>query len=186
VAAQIEATDNARASEGLPPMRLPSDYGSLTPEEQLFVLTDIERVSRGEQPAVGLSPLLDADAQAGAESGDDPQFSFAQIPSSNWWGSNVVSGALDALDASYTWMYEDGYGGYNVDCTSPSSAGCWGHRDNELAPGYGGTLVMGAGDVRQPTGLQSMSELLVAVQDPADLPPLSYTWAQAVAAGAGG
>jgi hypothetical protein len=186
VEAEIEATDNARASEGLGPIRLPSDYTSLTPEEQLFVLTDIERVSRGEAPVVGLSPLLDGDAEAGAATTSDPQFSFAAIPSSNWWGSNVVSGALNALDANYTWMYDDGYGGYNVDCTSPASSGCWGHRDNELTSGYGGTLVMGAGDVPQQSGLQSMSELLVAVQDPSDLPPLTYTWAEAVAAGAAG
>ena len=186
LAAEIAATDNARASEGLGPVRLPAGYASLTPEEQLFVITDIERVSRGEAPVVGLSPLLDTYAQAGAAAGNDPQFSFSAVPSSNWWGSNVVSDALNALDANYTWMYDDGYGGYNVDCTSPASSGCWGHRDNELTSGYGGTLVMGAGDVQQASGLQSMSELLVAVQDPGDLPPLSYTWAQAVAAGAAG
>ncbi len=186
LAAEIAATDNARASEGLGPIRLPTGYASLTPEEQLFVITDIERVSRGEAPVVGLSPLLDGYAQAGAAAGNDPQFSFSAIPSSNWWGSNVVSDALNALDANYTWMYDDGYGGYNVDCTSPASSGCWGHRDNELTSGYGGTLVMGAGDVQQTSGLQSMSELLVAVQDPSSLPPLSYTWAQAVAAGAAG
>ena len=186
LAAEIAATDNARASEGLGPVRLPAGYASLTPEEQLFVITDIERVSRGEAPVVGLSPLLDGYAQAGAAAGNDPQFSFSAVPSSNWWGSNVVSDALNALDANYTWMYDDGYGGYNVDCTSPASSGCWGHRDNELTSGYGGTLVMGAGDVQQASGLQSMSELLVAVQDPGDLPPLSYTWAEAVAAGAAG
>ncbi len=186
VTAEVAATDHARAEEGLPPMSLPSDYSSLTPEEQLFVLTDIERVSRGEQPAVGLSSVLDGDAQIGAETGDDPQFSFSSIASSNWWGSNVVSGALNALDANYTWMYDDGYGGYNVDCTTPSSSGCWGHRDNELTSNFGGTIVLGAGDATLRTGLQSLSELLVVVQDPSDLPPLYYTWAEAVAAGAAG
>jgi hypothetical protein len=184
--AEIAATDHARATEGLPPMRLPSNFSSLSPEEQLFVLTDIERVSRGEVPVEGLSALVSSDAQQGAESDTDPSFNFAAIPSSDWWGSNVVSGALNALDANYTWMYEDGYGGSNVDCTSPGASGCWGHRDNELTSNYGGTLVMGAGDVAQSTGLQCLSELLVVVQNPADIPPLSYTWADAVAAGAGG
>jgi hypothetical protein len=183
--AEIAATDNARATEGLPPLRLPSDFSSLTPAEQLFVLTDIERVSRGEQPVAGLSALLDGYAQQGAASDSDPGFDFAAIPSSDWWGSNVVSGALNALDANYTWMYQDGYGGDNVDCTSPGASGCWGHRDNELTSNYGGTLVMGAGDVAQSTGLQCLSELLVVVQDAADVPPLYYTWAEAVAAGAG-
>jgi hypothetical protein len=185
LAGEVEATDNARAREGLPPIRLPSNFASLTPEEQLLVVTDIERVSRGEQPVVGLSSLVNAYAQQGAATNSDPSFNFAAIPSSDWWGSNVVSGALNALDANYTWMYNDGYGGYNVDCTSPGASGCWGHRDNELTSNYGGTLVMGAGDVAQSTGLQCLSELLVVVKNPGDLPPLYYTWADAVAAGAG-
>jgi hypothetical protein len=186
VAAEVAATDHARAEEGLPGIRLPSDYGSLTPEEQLFVLTDIERVSRGEQPVAGLSSLLNGYAQSGAASGTDPRFDFSALASSDWWGSNVVSGAVNALDANYTWMYDDGYGGYNVDCTSPSAKGCWGHRDNELTSNYGGTLVMGAGEVAQSTGLESLSELLVVVTNHSDVPPLYYTWAEAVAAGAGG
>ena len=184
MAAEVAATDHARATEGLPPLRLPSNYASLSPEEQLFVLTDIERVSRGEQPVIGLSAIVSQYAQQGAEAGTDPHFTFGAIPSSDWWGSNVVSGALNALDANYTWMYQDGYGGDNVDCTSPGASGCWGHRDNELTSNYGGTLVMGAGEAPESTGLETLSELLVVVANPADVPPLSYTWAQAVAAGA--
>jgi hypothetical protein len=185
-AAEIAATNDARAGEGVGAMRLPSNFFSLTPEEQLFVVTDIERVGRGEPPVAGLSTVVNGYAQSGAASNSDPRFNFAAIPSSNWWGSNVVSGALNALDANYTWMYEDGYGGYNVDCTSPGAAGCWGHRANVLTSTHGGTLVMGAGDVGQRTGLQVLSELFVAVSNPGDLPPLYYTWADAVAAGAGG
>ena len=184
LSSEVAATDNARAREGLAPISLPSNFSSLTPAEQLFVLTDIERVSRGEQPVAGLSSLVSSYAQQGAATNTDPTFNFAAIPSSDWWGSNVVSGALNALDANYTWMYDDGYGGYNVDCTSPGASGCWGHRDNVLTSNYGGTLVMGAGDVAQSTGLQCLSELFVVVQNPGDLPPLYYTWAQAVAAGA--
>ena len=37
------------------------------------------------------------------------------------------------LAAMYGWMYYDGPGGYNLDCTSPSDSGCWGHRDAILA-----------------------------------------------------
>ena len=186
VAAEVAATDNARAAEGLPPLRLPSNYSSLTTAEQLFVLTDIERVSRGEQPVAGLSALVSQFAQQGAATGSDPHFPFSAIASSDWWGSNEVSGALSALDANYTWMYQDGYGGDNVDCTSPGASGCWGHRDNELTSNYGGTLVMGAGEAPESTGLETLSELLVVVANPADVPPLYYTWSDAVAAGAGG
>ena len=185
ITAEVQATNAARAVEGLPAMRLPSNFSSLTAQEQLFVLTDIERVSRGEQPVAGLSSVVDAYAQAGAAAGRDPQFSFSAIASANWWGSNWVSGALNALDANYTWMYNDGYGGYNVDCPSPGAPGCWGHRDNELTSNHGGILVMGAGDVGLHTGLQSLTELLVSVQNPADVPALYYTWSDAVSAGAG-
>ena len=38
------------------------------------------------------------------------------------------------LGADYAWMYNDGYGGTNLDCTTPSDPGCWGHRDNILGP----------------------------------------------------
>lgn len=185
IAAEIDATDNARATEGLPPIQMPSDFDALTPQEQLFVVADIERVSRGEQPIVGLSSLLDSYAQQGTASNTDPQFSFAAVPSSDWWGSNVASGMLNALDANYTWMYDDGYGGDNIDCTNPDAAGCWGHRDNILTSNYGGTLVMGAGYVGESNGFASLGELFVVVSDPADIPPLYYTWSDAVAAGAG-
>ncbi len=36
------------------------------------------------------------------------------------------------LGADFAWMYDDGYGGTNRDCTSPTDPGCWGHRDNIL------------------------------------------------------
>jgi len=183
--AEIEATNYARATQGLGAIRLPSNWSSLSPEEQLFVITDIERVSRGLPPAVGLSSLVDSYAQSGASAGGDPEFNFAAIATSDWWGSNYASGVLNALDSNYTWMYLDGYGGYNIDCTSPTASGCWGHRRNILN-NKGGTLVMGAGDVSQSTGLQRMTELFVAVQDSADVPSLFYTWAEAVAAGAAG
>ena len=55
-----------RQTEGLGPMSLPSNYPSLTPAEQLFVLTDLERVDRGLAPIEGLSTTLNAYAQAGA------------------------------------------------------------------------------------------------------------------------
>jgi len=182
--AEIEATNGARATEGLGPMQLPTNFASLTPQEQLLVVSDIERVSRGEQPITGLSSLLDGYAQQGTESNSDPQFDFAALPSSDWWGSNWASGMLNALDANYTWMYDDGYGGYNIDCTSPGAAGCWAHRDNILTSNYGGTLIMGAGYVADSNGFSSLGELFVVVADPADVPPLYYTWSDALAAGA--
>ena len=45
-------------------MRLPADYRTLSPAEQLLVVTDLERVNRGLVPAVGLSPSLNRRALA--------------------------------------------------------------------------------------------------------------------------
>ncbi|MDA8343336.1 MAG: hypothetical protein M0007_14095 [Actinomycetota bacterium] len=184
--AEVQATDAARAREGLGPLHLPARFGSLSPEEQLFVLADIERVSRGEQPVLGLASALSLDAQRAAVAGNDPRFRFSTVPSSSWWGSNWATGVLNAADANYTWMYADGPGGFNVECPHGGAAGCWGHRANILASPHGGTLIMGAGALTLPTGLSSVSELFVSVHSPRDIPPLTYTWAQAVAAGAGG
>ena len=62
----------ARAHEGLGAMVLPSDFAALTPAEQLFVLTDIERVDRGLPPVVGMVAQLDTDAQNAAAANTDP------------------------------------------------------------------------------------------------------------------
>lgn len=184
--AEVQATNAARRTEGLGPLHLPSDYAGLTAPEQLFVVTNLERVARGEPAVVGLAPSLGPDAAQGAKAGTDPRFRFAAIRTSTWWGSNWATGVLNALDANYTWMYADGPGGDNIECPYAGASGCWGHRDNILTSTHGGTLVMGAASVPLGTGLQSMSELLVAVQNPRDVPKLSYTWSEAVAAGAAG
>ena len=55
-------------------MSLPSNYPSLTPPEQLFVLTDLERIDRGLPPITGLAANLNAYAQAGANAHTDPRF----------------------------------------------------------------------------------------------------------------
>jgi hypothetical protein len=39
--------DYGRASEGLPAMTLPSNWGSLSVPEQIFVVVDLERAARG-------------------------------------------------------------------------------------------------------------------------------------------
>ncbi len=58
-----------RQVEGVSPMSLPSTWGTLTPPEQLFVLTNLERIDRGLAPIAGLAANLDAYAQAGANAG---------------------------------------------------------------------------------------------------------------------
>ncbi len=51
---------------------LPGDYAGLTTAQQLFVLADIERESRGLPGFNGMSSQLDSLAETGASSNADP------------------------------------------------------------------------------------------------------------------
>src|SRR5580698_3842963 len=53
-ASELSQIDSARANEATGPMNLPSNYASLTVPEQIFVVTELERVDRGLPPLLGL------------------------------------------------------------------------------------------------------------------------------------
>jgi len=150
--AVVESIDKARAAEGVGPLMLPPDYVGLTVPQQLLVLANRERVDRGLPGLAGLSTQLDALALQGASTNRDPLG-----PSDTSWGSNWASGEATALLADYDWMYDDGYGSPNMDCTSPRSNGCWDHRLNVLG-NYGPHPSMGAAAARV-DGVTSMTEL---------------------------
>ncbi|MGA2519990.1 MAG: hypothetical protein ABSG81_04130 [Acidimicrobiales bacterium] len=187
ISAATQALSAARADEGLGPVTLPSDFASLSAGEQLFVLSDIERVDRGLPPVVGMVDALDQDAQAGADGDTDATPSSLPPGSSvSRWGSNWAE-AAGPLGSMYAWMYEDGPGSGNADCTAADGAGCWGHRDNVLgfdaAQISGGVLVMGAAQATGPgDGPWTSDAELIAVITGS--PSFTYTWAQAQAAGA--
>jgi hypothetical protein len=121
----------ARYLEGLGPLVLPIGYaGDSVPVQQL-VITDEERGDRGLSEFTGLDPALDAAAQTAAAGNTDP------APPNGF--DYTSAGSIFALDytplgADFAWMYNDGYGGTNLDCASPSDVDCWGHRDNILGP----------------------------------------------------
>ena len=183
------ATAAARGLEGMGPMHLPGNFNSLTSAEQLFVLTDTERVDRGLPPFVGLDPTLSADAKIGAVDNTDPgPTSVPPGMSVVAWGANWGENG-NPLGSNYFWMYDDGLNSGNVACTATDSSGCWGHRHNILGLSqyqseYGGTLLMGAAedDSGSHGGWASDAEVLVLATGP--VPPQIYTWADAVAAGA--
>lgn len=192
---ELAATNRAQSAEGLGAARLPQNFARLTAAEQLLVLVDIDRVSRGEAPVVGVSIRLDRFAQEGAAARTDPALpSASEYPGATGGFVANWAGAISALDANYVWMYTDGWAGRltdNYDCTGPSASGCWGHRDNILANGSRlpcpvstCALVMGGGFVNAGggDGFSSYSELIVQVSGVA--PGLYYTWARAVAQGA--
>jgi hypothetical protein len=131
VAASIAAIDQARALEGVGPMDLPANYLSLTPDLQLFVLTNLERVDRGLPPIQGLTTQLNQAALQGAQQEADPT-----IPPNypfTLYGSIWAGGLSNPAEAMYLFMYYDGYPGPNGDCNYPSAPGCWSHRDVILA-----------------------------------------------------
>jgi putative transposon-encoded protein len=114
------------AQEQLPPISLPSNWSSLTGPEQLFVMTNLERLSRGEAAIPNLVNTYNAAIQTGLTNDADPSLSGLPGHSGGIWAGaypNVTS-------AIGGWMYDDGPGGSNLDCTTPTAPGCWGHRDN--------------------------------------------------------
>jgi hypothetical protein len=159
-----------RASEGVVPMSLPTDFASLTGAEQIFVVTNLERVDRGLPPIQGLSVALNADAQAGANAHTDPPLPTYGTNAGGNWGESANIFSTDQL-----WMYQDGWGGAattNEACTSPTAPGCWAHRDNVLGT-YPSPSLMGAG-VAAAGSSQSVAEVFVG-GDTKDAP--SFTWA---------
>ena len=174
VNATLSAIDNGRAAEGLPAMSLPSNWGQLTVEQQIFVATNLERTVRGLAPLMGMADALDQAAAQGAAASTDPSppsgFPYTQ------WGSNWAGAVGNPLEAIYYWMYDDGMGSSNIDCTQSDQTGCWGHRDNVLLNLRCQMCVMGTGyDATGWNGDPSLAELLV---DSSGQPSVVFTWQQ--------
>ncbi|HWF81051.1 MAG TPA: hypothetical protein VN695_10745 [Streptosporangiaceae bacterium] len=167
-------------------------YEKLKPIEQLFVTVDLERTARGLAPATVLTRSLDKVAQKGANTDKDPPLQDvpSPLPGGGTWvalGGNWAGGWDNALGANYAWMYDDGPGSDNADCTKTNHRGCWGHRDNILGTfntkfrcgGQRNELAMGAGHVARGKEFgDSETELLAGVcgRTPTDV---VMTWAKA-------
>jgi len=162
-------------------MYLPSDWYQLTPAEQVFVVTNLERIDRGLNPYVGLIQSVTDEAQQAAVVGADP---VPRIGSGVLDAHSILAvGEDNALGADYTWMYDDGPGGPNEACTPADHAGCWGHRDAILGPCGGPTdagqtpsCAAGAGFAPNAKG-DSTSYTEELVETVAPLPPLTFSWA---------
>ena len=159
-------------------MQLPSNYASLTPAEQTFVVSNLERVDRGLQPAAGMVATLNNASQTGANNDADPTLPSWTIGSfnANRWGSNWA-GDLNALAADYDWMYDDGWGpngSFNMDCTGPGAAGCWGHRHNILGSYGGEELITGTAYAAQ-SQWTSLAQIFVAGSGA--YPAFTLSWA---------
>ncbi len=66
-------------------------------------------------------------------------------------------------------MYDDGYGGENIDCRTATASGCWGHRHNILGFATAPVLTMGAAAIAA-----TRSYALTIVETSTAPWPLSY------------
>lgn len=153
----LVSIDAARYSEeGLAPLRFDAArFNLLDVPEQVFVVTNLERVSRGLYPATAMVARLDALATDAARHDEDPVDNSASF--SSIWSSAPASLGQSAFFADFGWMYDDGpppqFIFRNVDCARAGESGCWGHRDNILsnplaaapATGCPKTMVTGTG-----------------------------------------
>lgn len=173
-----------RRSEGLGPVMLPDNWALLTVAEQLFVLTELERTARGLPADAGLAAGLSAIAQAGADSGRDPNGGGGGVRSV-WAG-----GEPNAIVVMADWVYADGLfrdgASENLGCSLRDRAGCWSHRDiilhDRRLMTCGSRCLLGAGfaagGYRAGTGVygrQSFAEVVAARNRGAG--PLRFSWA---------
>jgi hypothetical protein len=181
--ASVAVLNQARADLGQPAYAIPSNFVSLTPAEQGFVLANLDRILYGLAPVTGLTAALDNDAAGGVHGDADPQPTASNYLA---WTANWAGGFSNMPLAYEAWMYDDGPGSGNLDCSSSNTAGCWGHRHDVLYKfdSAGGALAMGVAQGTDPSGEAGYAMLLFGGDD-SYRPVYVYTWAQAVAAGAG-
>ena len=173
----VNDTNGVRAAqEQLPPLVLPTNWSTLTGPEQMFVWTDLERTSRAEVAIPNLVDTYNAAVQAGLLNDADP--SLSDLPGNS--GSIWAGAYATVLGAMYGWLYDDGPGGENADCTGTDTSGCWGHRDNILADAntYGNPTEMDAG-VGTDSGGNADYDAIFVVNPNATAPAnIVFTWAE--------
>ena len=164
------------AQENLPPLTLPSNWSSLSTPEQIFVWANLERTSRGEVAITNLVNTYASAVQAGLTNDADPDVTNAPGAALSIWAGSYAT----ELGAQYGWMYDDGPGGENADCTSPTAPGCWGHRDNILsdASTFGNPTEMDAGAGTDSGGAVDYDAALVVNPNPTPPANIVFTWAE--------
>jgi hypothetical protein len=173
VQAEVAAINSGRTREHLAAFVLPGDWSSLTVAQQLLAITNDERSVRGLRLVSGLSSSLNAQAQTGANNNADPTLSGWVVDGMQayGWASNWAITPGGPLYSDFLWMYDDGLGSGNIDCTSSDTSGCWGHRHNILMwgdPSTSTSLLLGAAEAStQWDGWSGLSDatLLVEVEN---------------------
>jgi len=190
--AYVTSFDAAREKDGVEgTLVLPSNWGALSNPDQQFVLINLERTAYGETPLVGLTPLLNAAAQQGANAGTDPPplpygQEFVDNPGQTGGGGigGYWSSGTAPLPNLWSLLYSDGCGpaapiyisGYPY-CSGGVPG--WGHRDGILghviSQGCSSNCAAWAGAAVGPTGIAFEAFSL----QPATLPiSLTFSWAK--------
>jgi hypothetical protein len=184
VNAGVYYLDRARAKVGLRPYKLPAGFPAMPPARQMFILTNLDRIAYGVPPMTGLTVKLNVDALRGVRQAYDP--SPSDTSNLRAWTANWATGYANAPMAYEAWMWDDGPGSSNTDCTSSNRSACWAHRHGLLWRfGSGRVLAMGAAAGFGPTRLRAYTTLLVGGARPGYTAKYAYTWRKAVAGGAG-
>jgi len=176
--------DKARSRAGLPPYALPANFPSLSPARQLFILVNLDRIQYGLPPFPGMTAALNRDALvSGVWRADDPRLSNT-TGITTWWPG--WAGAFYNAPMAYeVLVWDDGLGSTNPRCTPSDHSRCWGHRHSVLWKfGSGSVLAMGAAAGRDSRHHRGFAYLFVG-GNTAYKPVYTYTWKQAVKAGAG-
>lgn len=188
---EVAAINHQHALEHIRAIVLPRNFWTLAPALQIFVITNLERVSRGLKPVRGINAQMSGWATTAARHSADVSVGAWNLSNGTQlqiFGS-VWASDLNSLDADFIWMYADGWatgGSNNSDCTSATSSGCWGHRQIVLGK-FGGSsaLVAGVGSVPHLLAGGALNSDAEAIANYTGVAPtLTYTWATAVTAGA--
>ena len=182
VNAGVYYLDRGRARLNQPAYKLPANFPALAPDQQALILTNLDRILYRLPPIPGVAAGLDSDSYVGMRDLADPSPSVPILfnYTSNWGG-----GQPNFTIAYETWMYDDGRGSPNADCTATSLDLCWGHRHTVLQRFVGyGPMAMGAAAGRDRYGTRAFA-MLLGIGIPSYRPNYTYTWKQAMADGAG-
>jgi len=173
---------------------------AMTPAQQVFTITNIERVQRGLPPFTAMTRQLNNWAMTGAVNSTDPHkhsttLTGGAVINSDTTGNFTASSYMNALIADYIWMYDDNTG--NATSCTPTATnphpedryGCWGHRQNILenyahSCSTNDNYYMGAAfaTVPPPKLPYSFTQVMLGACGPAPTDEV-FTWAQALAAG---
>ncbi len=191
----LKAINRARRLFHEPIIALPTNWRRLTTPQQLFVILNLERISFGLVPYLGLNAALSSQAQHAATKRQDPGPAAGFPLATNADGTEAIGSAwsegFSVLVADYGWMYNDGWAGsraatINIDCTAPTAPACWAHRNELLGsdPGYNPAVGLDCATCEVGTGFAIVAKngsYTDLIERPLGAPPrMTFTWASEV------